>query len=55
MKLRFPLAWLGRAPLTVCEQRKAAWGGIPRRYRVTAPVETRKQWNRLQIQRRRAS
>lgn len=38
MKLRFPLAWLGKPFQTLCEQRKASWGGEPRRFRYVFPV-----------------
>jgi hypothetical protein len=53
--MKWPFAFFGKPRPTLCQQRKAAWGGVPKGYKVTAPVETRKQWKRLQITRRKSA
>lgn len=38
MTFRLPFVWLGKPFRTLCEQRKASWGGEPVRYRYVFPV-----------------
>lgn len=49
----FPFTFIRKPPQTLLDAKRAAWTG-PIAYRVTQPVETRKQWKRLQITKRRA-
>jgi hypothetical protein len=51
----FPLAFIGKPFQTLTEQKRAAWAGLPPKYRITQPVETRKQWRPVERFKRKAS
>ena len=53
--MKFPFVFIGRPFLTLCEHKKHAWSGEPKRYHVTCPVETRKQWKPVVKFKRKAS
>ena len=53
--MKWPFVILGKPFVTLCEQKRIAWSGLLPAYRVTCPVDTRKQWRPITKFKRKAS
>jgi len=50
----WPFVFIGKPPLTLTEQKRAAWGGLPAKYHITQPVP-HKQWRPVLRMKRRTA